>query len=247
MDSPPGRWHSLHVYYSADPRPLLAECVTPLVRGLREGDLLAGYFFVNHWLEGAHLRLRLKPATASAAGAVIEAAEEAVDSFLARRPALRRGNAGLARYERLFAQEYSEPERLAMYPGGRMPIQVDNTVHRRPYNPDHARYGGPLGVELAEWHFEKVSDLVLEALFDDRGAALAGELMTLTAAAMAGEHVEAEVAGSGHPALASWAAHCAELRERVAEADRAGRLTLPCHALMSRYAEATNDRLSLLA
>lgn len=79
---PPGEWIALHVFYAASPQPMLVNCVRPLVDGLTADGLLAGHFFINYWLEGPHVRLRLRPARAEAAPEVKRRAEEALTAFL---------------------------------------------------------------------------------------------------------------------------------------------------------------------
>lgn len=158
----PGRWQALHVFYSADTRPVVTECVAPLVRDLRARGLLARYFFINYWMEGSHVRLRLKPVTEAATPEVLSTAETAIREFLARRPALYGYDHEMVKFhDELFVLEYPEHERRRMYPDGRIPLQENNSVHRRAYEPEYGRYGGPAGVELAEWHFEFSSDLVI--------------------------------------------------------------------------------------
>lgn len=59
--SAPGAWQATHVFYAANPRPFLLQCVRPLVAELEADGLIDSYFFINYWLEGPHVRLRLKP------------------------------------------------------------------------------------------------------------------------------------------------------------------------------------------
>ncbi|MFR9796946.1 lantibiotic dehydratase C-terminal domain-containing protein [Streptomyces sp. MS06] len=162
----PGDWLAVHVFYAASPRPLLLQCVRPLVDALTEEGLLAGWFFINYWLEGPHLRLRLKPARPADAAAVRERAHTALEAFLRERPALYEVKAGFLAelYETLFTLEYSEEQRAAyLGPDGRMVLRPNNTFEDRPYEPEYGKYGGPAGVALAEWHFQHSSDLVVEA------------------------------------------------------------------------------------
>ena len=162
----PGDWLAVHVFYAASPRPLLLQCVKPLVDALTQEGLLSGYFFINYWLEGPHLRLRLKPARAADTDAVRERAHAALDAFLRERPALYEVKAGFFAelYETLFTLEYSEDER-AQYLGtdGRMKLRPNNSYEDRRYEPEYGKYGGPAGIALAEWHFQHSSDLVIEA------------------------------------------------------------------------------------
>src|SRR5690242_5922393 len=163
----PDEWLSVHAFYAANANPMLVDCVTPLVASLRERDLLARWFFVRYWLEGPHVRLRLLPRDPDRAGEVRDAAAEALAAFLRRRPALyeedRDGSVEL--YKNLYLAEYGEASWNDRYgPDGAMPFRDNNTVHWLPYEREYDRYGGPAGIELAEWHFEQSSDLVLALL-----------------------------------------------------------------------------------
>ncbi|MFJ4920018.1 lantibiotic dehydratase C-terminal domain-containing protein [Streptomyces sp. NPDC088725] len=165
-DDLPGDWLAVHVFYAASPRPLLLQCVKPLVDSLTEEGLLAGYFFINYWLEGPHLRLRLRPRRAADAPVVRDRAHAALAAFLRERPALYEVKAGFLAelYETLFTLEYTEDQRAEFLgPEGRMRLRPNNSFEDRPYEPEYGKYGGPSGVALAEWHFQRSSDLVIEA------------------------------------------------------------------------------------
>ncbi len=162
-----GDWQAIHIYYTGDSSPLLTECVAPLVRDLRERGLIERYFFINYWLEGPHVRLRLKPVSQEGTATVNAAAETAVRAFLDRLPALWEAESEflLDLYDEMFRMEYSEEERIRRYgTDGRMPLRDNNTYYFLPYEPEYDKYGGPDGVALAEWHFEHSSDLVLSLL-----------------------------------------------------------------------------------
>src|SRR5215218_9452764 len=81
-------WISVHVFYSSNGNPLLADGVAPLVARLRARGLISRYFFIRYWLGGPHVRLRLLPAEAAGADEVKAVAEADLRAFLARRPAL---------------------------------------------------------------------------------------------------------------------------------------------------------------
>ncbi|MFD8999572.1 lantibiotic dehydratase C-terminal domain-containing protein [Streptomyces sp. NPDC059582] len=165
-DDAQGDWLAVHVFYAASPRPLLLQCVKPLVDALTEEGLLAGYFFINYWLEGPHLRLRLRPRRAADAPVVRERTHAALAAFLRERPALYEVKAGFLAelYETLFTLEYTEDQRAEFLgPDGRMRLRPNNSFEDRPYEPEYGKYGGPSGVALAEWHFQRSSDLVVEA------------------------------------------------------------------------------------
>ncbi|MFC5959232.1 lantibiotic dehydratase C-terminal domain-containing protein [Streptomyces pratens] len=162
----PSPWLALHIFYAANPQPLLVKCVRPLLDRLTEEGLLSGYFFINYWLEGPHVRLRLRPSGPEAEAEVRRRAEEAISGFLKTRPALYEVDSGFLKdfYNSLFDIEFPGDDRAAyMGPDGRMNLRPNNSFSYEVYAPEYAKYGGPAGVELAEWHFRHSSDLVLEA------------------------------------------------------------------------------------
>ncbi|MFJ9853443.1 lantibiotic dehydratase C-terminal domain-containing protein [Streptomyces sp. NPDC101150] len=161
----PDGWLALHIFYTAASRPLITQCIRPLIAELRERDLIAGHFFINYWLEGPHVRLRLRPASPAATPEVRERAEAAIDAFLRIRPALYEVTSDhlLDYYDKLFEMEYPQGDRGPYADdNGRMRLRDNNTYSYEPYEPEYDKYGGPAGVALAEWHFEHSSDLVAE-------------------------------------------------------------------------------------
>lgn len=159
-----GDWLSMHIFYTAGPNPLLAECVAPLVDRLRERGLVERWFFIRYWLEGPHTRLRLRPRVGADVAEVRALAEDAVSDFLRGRPAVYKVDPEYTAdmYKQMFLSEYSEEEWNERYgPDGTMPIRPNNSFAYFPYEPEYNRYGGPAGVDLSEWHFEYSSDLVL--------------------------------------------------------------------------------------
>ncbi|MGW1072827.1 lantibiotic dehydratase C-terminal domain-containing protein [Streptomyces sp. NPDC002537] len=163
-----GAWQALHIHYAANPQPLMTRCVGPLVEELTADGLLANHFFINYWLEGPHVRLRLRPATEAATGEVLDRAERAIAAFLRERPALYEvDTSGFLNefYNTLFELEFPEDERAGFLAAdGRMRLRPNNTFSREPYEPEYGKYGGPAGIELAEWHFRHSSELVIEAV-----------------------------------------------------------------------------------
>ncbi|MEU4130577.1 lantibiotic dehydratase C-terminal domain-containing protein [Streptomyces wuyuanensis] len=162
-----GDWQATHVFYAANPRPMLLRCIRPLVAGLEADGLISGWFFINYWLEGPHVRLRLKPSSARAAAEVRRRTEEAVDAFLTDRPALYEVDSGFLNdfYNTLFDIEFPGAERGHYADAqGRMRLRPNNSRSAEPYEPEYGKYGGPAGVALAEWHFRHSSDLVVDAL-----------------------------------------------------------------------------------
>ncbi|HEX6969067.1 MAG TPA: lantibiotic dehydratase C-terminal domain-containing protein [Micromonosporaceae bacterium] len=160
-------WISVHVFYASNANPMLVECVQPLVDRLRAEGKISRYFFIKYWMEGPHVRLRVLPAPGVDPEAVRAEVSAAIDEFLRRRPALyeadQEGMADL--YKQMFLAEYGQERWDATYgPDGVMPFRPNNTYHYMDYEREFGRYGGLAGVELAEWHFEHSSDLVLHLL-----------------------------------------------------------------------------------
>lgn len=161
----PGPWQAVHIFYASSTRPLLTGCVKPLLDEMTADGLLAGYFFINYWLEGPHLRLRLKPSGPDAVEPVRERASAAIERFLRARPALYEVKDGFfgELYSTLFELEYSPEERERLTgPDGTMNLRPNNSFSFEPYEPEYGKYGGPAGIELAEWHFQRSSDLAIE-------------------------------------------------------------------------------------
>ena len=159
-------WISLHVFYAGDAGPLLTGWVGPTVRRLRDEDRLAGWFFIRYWLEGPHVRLRLRPSTNVATGALRTELEAGLADFLTRHPAPELPVVGTAEQHRaLYLAEYDQRSWDQRYGRtGRMPVRPNNSWLHAAYEPEYGRYGGPGGIRVAEWHFEKSSDTAIRLL-----------------------------------------------------------------------------------
>ncbi|MFD3494422.1 lantibiotic dehydratase C-terminal domain-containing protein [Streptomyces sp. NPDC058690] len=161
-----GSWQATHIFYAANPRPMLLSCIRPLIEQLEADGLVAGYFFINYWLEGPHVRLRIKPSSPAAESEVRRRTEAAVDTFLSERPALYEVDSGFLNdfYNTLFEIEFPGSERAPYLDDqGRMSLRPNNSRSVEVYEPEYGKYGGPAGIELAEWHFRHSSDLVIDA------------------------------------------------------------------------------------
>jgi thiopeptide-type bacteriocin biosynthesis protein len=160
-------WLAFHIFYAANSNPMLVEGVGPVIARLREQGLLARWFFIRYWMEGPHVRLRVLPKNRLVAAEVRAQVEEALDGFLRRRPALYEADRDMSGelYKRMYLAEYSEEQWNAQYGAdGEMPYRDNNRFYEFPYDREYDRYGGPAGMELSEWHFEKSSDIVLRSV-----------------------------------------------------------------------------------
>lgn len=170
QDQDRGDWMALHIHYTSNPNPLLAGCLGPVRDELEAEGLITQSFFIRYWLEGPHVRLRLRPRAGVDPDLLASRVEQRCAEFFQRRPAVYEVDAEQVEemYHSMFLSEYTQEEWDARYgPGGRMPIQPNNSVHRAQYEPEYARYGGPAGIEISEWHFDRSSrqtiDLVSRA------------------------------------------------------------------------------------
>lgn len=160
----PGEWIAVHAFYSSNNHPLLVDAVAPVVEDLRRDGLLSGWFFIRYWMEGPHLRIRLKPRRMGDTHAVAGRLFRALDEFLEDRPALyemdEQETAGL--FKEMFLGEYDEKQWDELYgEAGSMPMRPNNSYVVMRYEPEIGRYGGDDAISIAEWHFEASSDLVL--------------------------------------------------------------------------------------
>ena len=162
-----GDWVAMHIYYAANPQPLLVECVREVFARLSEQDLIDGYFYINYWLEGPHVRMRFRPKRPEDEATARAVAEDMVRSYLKRRPALYEVDAGFLGelYEQLFQMEFSPQEKQNYTAAdGTMNLRPNNDLAYLPYEPEYGKYGGPAGIELAQWHFQHSSDCTIEVL-----------------------------------------------------------------------------------
>jgi thiopeptide-type bacteriocin biosynthesis protein len=159
-------WISIHIFYAGSPEPLLLEAIEPLVDTLRCRELIRRYFFIRYWQEGPHIRLRLLPAP-GVEEEVKALVQERIEGYLQRHPSLYRsdGERLAAFYKQMFITEYSQEKWREVY-GTRetMPVRPNNSLHFIAYEAEYERYGGPLGMEVAEWHFERSSDLIFKLM-----------------------------------------------------------------------------------
>ena len=160
----PGEWIAVHVFYSSNNHPLLVDVIGPFIEQLRAEGLLDRWFFIRYWMEGPHLRIRLRARRAGDTHAIAHRLFSLLDEFLEDRPALYEvddtENAEL--FKQMFLGEYSEEKWDELYGSeGTMGLRPNNSYVVRRYEPAIDRYGGPKAIDVAEWHFEHSSDTVI--------------------------------------------------------------------------------------
>lgn len=140
MNTEESLWISSYIFY--DPQKidfLLLKGVYPFVM-----DLNNNFFFIRYRANGSHIRLRIK-------------AKNHDDKITIKR--------NLTSYFdgwfKKFPSEREEPEYVK---AGKYYWYPNNSIHYVEYVPEIDRYGGNLGIHIAEEHFEFSSKTVLELL-----------------------------------------------------------------------------------
>src|SRR6202035_5445756 len=149
-------WTSFHLHYRDDQDRMLVDCIRPAIsRAASMG--MSRWFFLRHWKGGAHVRLRFC-VPQPAAVATVKELSELIDEYFARFPsrAAPPDEKVLAGLRRL---AWLEDDR-----SGDIELVADNLVILRPYAPEHSKYGGPFGVQLAEALFCESSVVALETV-----------------------------------------------------------------------------------
>ncbi|HZU70647.1 MAG TPA: lantibiotic dehydratase C-terminal domain-containing protein [Ktedonobacteraceae bacterium] len=161
------KWLSIHIFYASNANPMLLEALEPLVIDLRKRGMIRRYFFIRYFQEGPHIRLRLLVEEGVAEEDVKREAENVINGYLKRRPALYSAENDKAQsfYKDMYITEYGVEKWNEVYGAlGKMPIRPNNSMHYIDYEPEYGRYGGSDGIEVAEWHFEKSSEIVMELI-----------------------------------------------------------------------------------
>lgn len=151
----PVAWRSLHIYHYAQQDGLLVDGISSVLQRRRAAGEVDQAFYLRYWKGGPHIRLRLRAAerideTSRQVHAELAAYVSAHPSRLRLDPDQYQTGAGhLAGHEGVSAGTELVP---------------DNTVRPEPYEPEYGKYGGPLGVEIAEQLFDSSTRLALGAV-----------------------------------------------------------------------------------
>lgn len=134
-------WVSYHVYCFGPLNQFLLEYCEPLIEKLLNRELISCYFFIRYWERGPHIRLRFKPVVSGSQASIQAIIEE-------------------------FATEISLSIDKNIYSHSEISdgLMSDRFVLKHNYIPEIDRYGGLLGIELAEQHFYHTSKMVITAL-----------------------------------------------------------------------------------
>lgn len=158
-------WIALHVFYGGNPAVLVRECIAPLVTQLEAAGSIQHFFFINYWLEGTHIRLRLMAAENVPGSGLTTEVVARIATYLRERPALHSTSKleSTSYYDELFDGEFGSEDRSKHFsPDGSPVMAQNNSVVQREYEPELGRYGGEVGMRIAEDLFEVSSRLAFE-------------------------------------------------------------------------------------
>lgn len=160
-------WRAYHIFYGGSPVVLLSDCVIPLAEYLMENGHVTEYFYINYWLQGSHVRLRLRVPDQNSMDEVDRLVTEWVEDYLAREPSLHPMTELLDNdfYNQLFRGEFPESDRPKYFhPNGDPNFAVNNSIEVRKYAPEWGRYGGERGMLISEWFFVRSTAQVVELM-----------------------------------------------------------------------------------
>ncbi|MCV2365751.1 hypothetical protein LNV23_20070 [Paucibacter sp. DJ1R-11] len=142
-------WYALHIHLS---EPVLAarfvsEWVQPRVRAMQEAGRIGGWFYLNYWDGGPHLRVRVRGLDALGREQWLAEVRGAVADWRAPTPPTRESFYGAHGFD-------GQPVDVA-----KLEWFDEGTVRVVDYEPEYQRYGGPQALVLAEQMFEQTSTL----------------------------------------------------------------------------------------
>ncbi|MGL4940750.1 MAG: lantibiotic dehydratase C-terminal domain-containing protein [Bifidobacterium asteroides] len=156
-------WLAYHIFYGMDARYILKECVFHLIDDLVKKKMISSWFFINYWLEGAHVRLRVKSRNPEFDDQIDDFLIREISNFMKQHPSLHSTPelADPAYYQKAFNNEYP-PEEYAKWTdeNGKPRFRPDNSIFKYTYEPEYGRYGGIEGMTMSEQHFHDSSCLV---------------------------------------------------------------------------------------
>ena len=159
-------WRAYHIFYGASPYTLLSDLVVPMADRVVASGLAKEYFFINYWLEGAHIRLRLRARPQDIKELdkqILTEGQKYLNEHPSMHPMMQLLDDSF--YENLFEGEYTDAARATYFNAEGKPIFAENnTIQVRDYVREWNRYGGKIGMLLSERFFVDSSKKVIELL-----------------------------------------------------------------------------------
>ncbi|MEO0778923.1 MAG: lantibiotic dehydratase C-terminal domain-containing protein [Bacteroidota bacterium] len=137
------QWLSAHLYYNEPWESFLTDAVLPYLNTTLQTGIAQKYFFIRYWERGPHLRLRLLGRPDTLREVLYPNLCEHFGSYFERLPS-----------------ERTEPEYPPQLPDD-FKWHPNNSIQFIAYQPEWERYGGAVGVAIAEETFFHSSRIVL--------------------------------------------------------------------------------------
>ena len=142
-NGPTHTWLAAHLYYNEPWEEFLTKSVEPYISSVIQAGVAEQYFFIRYWDRGPHIRLRFKGETTVIEQIFRPNLVEHFENYFEDRPSKRTN----PNYPLNFPDEFK--------------WLPNNSVQFANYEPEYKRYGGPVGVKIAEKQFQHSSDITL--------------------------------------------------------------------------------------
>lgn len=138
-------WVAAYIYYSEPWESLLVSSIKPLAENVIKWNLAEQFFFIRYWENGPHIRLRF-------------GGDSRIRMFLIKLLIMRNLGIYISKNPSKINETYQESQaRGGVY---------NNFVAFNIYEPEFARYGGPIGMRIAEKQFYISSQTILNIMND---------------------------------------------------------------------------------
>jgi thiopeptide-type bacteriocin biosynthesis protein len=170
-------WVSVYLYYNDPLDDFLKYAVTPFVKNALNQQLAEHFFFIRYWDHGPHIRLRLICNSDKKKLVLKNSIRIYFEEYFLKHPSFRD--------DRLYSKNVRDT------------LISNNSIRFIQYKPELRRYGGKIGVAIAEKQFEISSSTVISILQEvqqwnnDRalGAAIEMHLLMLLALSLSKQNM----------------------------------------------------------
>ncbi len=143
-DGPKSIWLAAHLYYNEPWEVFITKAIEPYIRTVMRTGIAKQYFFLRYWERGPHIRLRFRGDATVLEQLLQPNLEEHFYNYFDAKPS-----------------ERTEPNYPPDLPRDYLWLP-NNSVQWIDYEPESNRYGGAIGVKIAERQFQASSDIVLQ-------------------------------------------------------------------------------------
>lgn len=147
-------WKAYHIYYHGDLDKLIRESIKPLTVKLLVERGIEKFFFIRYWEGGPHIRFRIKLVENNVTNKINEMIINHINCFLTKYPSKNIDE------NYVITRQFNQLAYLENIDLKNNQIMPNNTVSEELYVPEFKKYGGELGIKLAEEHFFYSSLLV---------------------------------------------------------------------------------------